>query len=68
MSYGILDAAKDLVLGGPEEFATETEVESRQAICNGCDKKNKLGVCTECWCVIKYKTQMKKASCPLNKW
>jgi len=68
MAYGILDAAKDLILEGEIEKAEPAVIEKRRSICNSCDKRNKLGVCTECWCITEYKTEMAKASCPLNKW
>lgn len=45
--------------------------DSRLAICDTCDKKTmKLGerLCTECNCLLKFKTQLKKATCPLAKW
>lgn len=68
MPYGIFDVAKDLILDGEVEKAPEKIVEKRRSICNTCDKRNKLGVCTECWCITDLKTELAKASCPLSKW
>jgi len=66
--YGIIDAAKDLILEGEIPPADPKVAAARKAICDSCDKQNVMGVCTECWCITKYKVEMAKASCPLNKW
>jgi hypothetical protein len=54
-------------------LADDTVVRNRRAQCDMCDKKKKEPVtevflCDECGCVIKAKTLLKNASCPLKKW
>jgi hypothetical protein len=39
----------------------------RQQLCNLCEH-SKLGLCTECGCVIALKTQWKTTACPIGKW
>jgi hypothetical protein len=48
----------------------ETEVaEKRLSICEGCVKFIKLTTqCKECGCVMKMKSKLPNASCPLGKW
>jgi hypothetical protein len=48
----------------------ETEVaEKRLSICEGCTKFIKLSTqCKECGCIMKMKTKLPNASCPLGKW
>lgn len=53
--------------------ADDTTVRNRRAQCDMCDKKKPeafTGVilCSECGCVIKAKTMLKNATCPLKKW
>jgi len=45
-----------------------TEVsDKRYNTCLSCDQF-KAGICLSCKCVMKLKTKIKQASCPLNKW
>lgn len=39
----------------------------RYEICSECES-NKMGICTECGCVLKAKTMAEDASCPKGKW
>lgn len=41
----------------------------RLDICNGCERFIKATTqCKECGCIMKLKTKLPNASCPLNKW
>jgi len=48
----------------------ETDIaEKRLDICKDCDKFIKATTqCKECGCVMKLKTKLPNASCPLGKW
>ena len=48
----------------------ETEIaETRLDICRGCDKFIKsTSQCKECGCIMKLKTKLPNASCPLHTW
>lgn len=41
--------------------------DERMATCKGCDRF-KLGICTECHCVMSWKTTLAHAECPIGKW
>lgn len=42
---------------------------TRLDICNGCERFIKATTqCKECGCIMKLKTKLPNASCPLNKW
>lgn len=44
-------------------------IESRLDICRECDRfESKLGRCMECGCIMRLKTTLVEASCPLGKW
>jgi hypothetical protein len=47
--------------------ATSEQAKERMDICGNCDRL-KLGVCGECHCVMRIKTTLAKAECPLGKW
>jgi hypothetical protein len=55
------------MLKGPENKVSSDISEKRYSICESCPSL-KLGICTECGCRMKWKTQLKFASCPLEKW
>ena len=49
--------------------ASEAVVQQRFSICNECENFIKLtSQCKKCGCFMKYKTKMKTAECPINKW
>lgn len=48
-------------------MASDELAAERRAICGECDR-NKLGLCAECGCVIKFKTALLATFCPLAKW
>lgn len=48
-------------------MASDELTAERRDICGGCDR-NKLGICMECGCVIKFKTALMASFCPLGKW
>lgn len=61
---GISKLAESLITS---TIASDEKQEQRRKTCDSCDK-NKLGVCTECGCVLAFKSKFEKASCPLGKW
>lgn len=51
------------------EYASEEEAQKRYDICNWCPKFISLTTqCKECGCIMKLKTKLKNANCPLGKW
>jgi hypothetical protein len=46
---------------------SEEEIESRRAICNGCEHFAN-GRCKKCGCFLKFKTAMRSQHCPIGKW
>jgi hypothetical protein len=40
----------------------------RIQICNNCEYKNSLSICTKCGCVLAVKARIPAFHCPLNKW
>lgn len=54
-----------------EPADNKADLQARNAICNGCPKKESLvGVayCDECKCILLFKTAFRYAKCPLGKW
>ena len=66
-NYNIINVAKDLFTGSLE-FADKQTEEARMAICNGCEAKNAIGMCTACGCVLKVKVKLQHSSCPMELW
>jgi hypothetical protein len=51
------------------EWATEEKTKERFDICNGCPELINLTTqCKKCGCIMKIKTKLEKASCPIGKW
>ena len=48
--------------------ADAEERASRMAICKGCDRLKLNTLCSECNCVMKFKTWLGPATCPIEKW
>lgn len=48
-------------------LATKETITERQDICRNCEFA-KLGICTKCGCVIRYKTKFAQAKCPMGYW
>ena len=67
MSYNIFDATKD-ALTGNLKFASDEIAQTRMDICNKCDAKNDLNICTACGCFLPAKTKLANAECPMNLW
>lgn len=45
--------------------------QTRRAICNTCEHKKvvtNVSICGRCGCVLKFKTSLASAKCPINKW
>jgi hypothetical protein len=40
----------------------------RMAICKGCDRLKLNTLCSECNCIMKFKTWLGPATCPIGKW
>lgn len=51
-------------------LVSEEKHKERIDICLKCDKysNNAAQYCTECYCVVPFKTKLKGTSCPLGKW
>jgi hypothetical protein len=67
MSYNIFDAAKD-AFAGKLELVDDEIAQSRMDICNACEAKNDLNICTACGCFLPAKTKLAKSECPMEKW
>lgn len=48
--------------------ADAEERSRRMAICKGCDRLKLNTLCSECNCIMKFKTWLGPATCPLGKW
>lgn len=48
--------------------ANAEERAKRMAECKGCDRLKLGTLCSECNCVMKFKTWLGPATCPLGKW
>ena len=48
--------------------ANAEERSRRMAVCKGCDSLKLGTLCSECNCVMKFKTWLGPATCPLDKW
>lgn len=42
--------------------------ENRMSICRQCDRFTAKTICSECKCIMKLKTWIGPAECPLHKW
>lgn len=50
-------------------FAENTSQKERLSICFECDSYNKQrDLCKECGCMMRMKTKLNAAKCPLKKW
>jgi hypothetical protein len=62
----------EVVKNSPKEFLLGSKDSSiRKLICNECEKKTQVlgaDICSECNCILLFKTSLEFASCPLNKW
>jgi len=51
------------------EWATEEKTKERFDICQECPELIKLTTqCKQCGCIMKIKTKLEKATCPIGKW
>lgn len=63
------DLLRSKAPGGAGERASDEEQEKRMSICEACPRFVKLTTqCLECGCVMKLKTKLAQATCPLGKW
>jgi len=52
----------------PEQRAAWQELHTqRQLVCSECEHM-RLGLCTQCGCVVHFKTTMDRSECPLDRW
>jgi hypothetical protein len=52
-----------------ENYTTSDISDARYEICKVCDRFNHITTqCKECGCVMKLKTKLEHATCPLNLW
>ena len=56
----------DLIKPSSEHVDRETRYQ-RMTICRACPRFHR-GVCGECFCVMRFKTLLADASCPLGRW
>jgi hypothetical protein len=57
------------VLNPNTERVSEEEAERRMSVCEQCPSLLKItNQCKECGCIMKLKTKLMKATCPLDKW
>lgn len=50
-----------------KDAVSDEEQRRRLVICQGCEFFNK-GTCSQCGCVLNWKTRMRSMSCPIDKW
>ena len=57
-----------LDLLNPSEYShNEEQTKKRLEICGSCEFFF-MGICKKCGCVMKLKTKLQEATCPLDKW
>lgn len=53
----------------PENYTDENTAQNRFSICQQCPEFIDLTTqCKKCGCIMKLKTKLTKATCPLGKW
>ena len=59
-----------LDLLNPSQYShNEEQTNKRLEICHSCDFFYKpVGICRKCGCVMKLKTKLQEATCPIGKW
>jgi hypothetical protein len=51
------------------EYASDEEQSTRYSLCHDCPEFIKLTTqCKKCGCIMKAKTKLKMATCPIGKW
>jgi protein-arginine kinase activator protein McsA len=65
---GVMTNPLDLL--NPSQYShNEEQTRKRLEICHSCDFFYKpVGICRKCGCVMKLKTKLQEATCPLDKW
>lgn len=64
--YNILDVIKDK-LTGKLEYAPKDVADFRLGQCHECEHL-RIGVCTQCGCIVEFKVRYAQSSCPEGKW
>ena len=49
-------------------YTSDKIAEERFALCVSCHFFTKLGTCKKCGCLMRKKTKLKNAECPIHKW
>lgn len=63
------DLLRSKAPGAAGERASDEDQEKRMSICEACPRFVKLtSQCLECGCIMKLKTKLAAATCPLGKW
>ena len=53
----------------PKNYSEDiSEVDRRFAICQSCEWFTKQQLCYKCGCIMKLKTKLEHAKCPVGKW
>jgi hypothetical protein len=77
MSESLLDRYKKLIgstrpwdlINPNTEWASDEVVEQRYSVCKQCPEFIKITTqCKKCGCVMKSKTKLADAECPIGKW
>ncbi len=55
------------LLNPSSDRTTKDVRDARLTVCHSCDRLQ-VGVCRECLCVVRWKTTLADATCPLGKW
>jgi protein-arginine kinase activator protein McsA len=65
---GVMTNPLDLL--NPSQYShNEEQTRKRLEICHSCDFFYKpVGICRKCGCVMKLKTKLQEATCPIGKW
>lgn len=51
----------------PSFIARQQDIIARFDTCKSCES-NRVGICTECGCIIKLKIRLVHSKCPIGKW
>ena len=53
---------------GKIRLASRALIAQRRSLCNMCEFRNRLGLCTKCGCRTNWKTVFAKSRCPIKIW
>jgi hypothetical protein len=49
-------------------MASKEIVDQRKSLCDTCENRSKMNICSLCSCFIPMKVEFAASSCPINKW